>query len=305
MVNTMSEEFKQAALDYHEYPAPGKLSVELTRSAETQRDLELAYSPDVFHDDQYSTAIVTLAGLLNALEIQGKSLRKTKIVCLGAGAAAIACCKLMVEAGIPKGNMRMLDSRGVIHSRRSDLNGYKHEFARVTEERTLDDAIEGADVFLGLAGSNLLSAEQIQRMAPRPIIFACSNPDPEIDPDVARKVRDDLVMATGRSDHPNQVNNLLCFPFLFRGALDVRARTINRAMKLAAVEAIRGLAKQPLLQAVSDAYGGIDLSFGPEYILPKPVDPRLLTNVSAAVAAAAVESGVARGPYPTHYPLIP
>lgn len=257
----------------------------------------------VFHDDQHGTAIVTVAAMINALEIQGKTLDQARIVCLGAGAAANACCNLLLAAGAKLANIMMVDSKGVIYKGRDNLNVYKEQFANDSTARTLDDAIEGADVFLGLSGPDLLSVEQLKKMAPRPVVFACSNPDPEINPDVARAARSDLIMATGRSDHPNQVNNVLCFPFLFRGTLDVRAREINLEMKLAAVEAIKELAKQPVTDEVRAGYGGIELSFGSEYILPKPTDPRLLGAVASAVAKAAVDSGVARLPYPSHYPL--
>jgi len=417
-VGYMSDTLKKAALDYHAFPVPGKLSIELTTSAETQEDLSLAYSPGVaepvreiardpelayrytgkgnlvavitdgsailglgnlgplaskpvmegksllfkrfaninsvdvevksaspqafidtvlsisdtygginledikapecfeieaelirqcnipvFHDDQHGTAIVTTAGMINALEIQGKTLADAKFVCLGAGAAASACCKLMISAGAKPENIIMLDSRGVIQTERTDLNKYKAEFAIETTARTLDDAIVGADAFLGVSGPNLLNAEQLAKMAPKPVVFACSNPDPEIDPKLARETRSDLIMATGRSDYPNQVNNVLCFPFLFRGTLDVRAKEINSEMKLAAVEAIRALAKLEVPEEVKAAYGGADFTFGTEYILPKPTDPRLLGNVAAAVAKAAVDSGVATQPYPADYPL--
>lgn len=414
----MSQELKQAALEYHAKPRPGKLSVEITKPTQTARDLALAYSPGVaepvreiakdpenaykytakgnlvavisdgtailglgnlgplaskpvmegkgvlfkrfagvdvfdievnaespqafidtvtriadtfgginledikapecfeiervlieqcnipiFHDDQHGTAIVTVAGMLNALEIQGKKIEDATLVCLGAGAAAIACCKLLVSAGMKLENIYMLDRKGVIHADRDDLNQYKAMFAHKTDKRTLDDAIDGADIFLGLSGPDLLSVEQLKKMAPNPIIFACSNPDPEIKPELALAVRDDLIMATGRSDYPNQVNNVLGFPFIFRGALDVRASVINEEMKLAAAYAIRDLAKEPVPQDVIDAYGGKPLSFGREYIIPKPLDSRLLTKVSSAVAQAAVDTGVARAPYPAHYPL--
>ncbi|WP_416053953.1 malic enzyme-like NAD(P)-binding protein [Marinibactrum halimedae] len=410
------KDIKDAALAYHEQPTPGKLSIEITKAAETQNDLSLAYSPGVaepvraiaedpesayrytgkgnlvavitngsailglgnlgalaskpvmegkcllfkrfaqinsidievnaespqafidtvariadsfgginledikapecfeieraliekcnvpvFHDDQHGTAIVTVAGLLNALEVQGKSIDTVRIVCLGAGAAANACCKLMLSAGAHLENLTMLDSRGVIHSGRTDLNEYKAAFANETDFRTLDDAIEGADVFLGVSGANLLSAEQLKKMAPNPVVFACSNPDPEISPVVARETRGDLIMATGRSDFPNQVNNVLCFPFIFRGALDVRSKVINEEMKLAAVEAIRGLAKLPVTEAVRQAYGGEPLAFGRDYIIPKPTDERLMSVVAQAVAKAAIKTGVASLPYPEHY----
>lgn len=414
----MSEDIKQAALDYHAQPRPGKISVELSVPAETQRDLSLAYSPGVaepvreiakdpeaaykytckgnlvavisdgsailglgklgplaskpvmegkcllfkrfagidsidievdaespqafidtvkriaetfgginledikapqcfeieraliehcnvpiFHDDQHGTAIVTVAGMLNALEVQGKRIEDAKLVCLGAGAAAVACCKLLISAGMKPDNIFMLDRKGVIHEGREDLNQYKAIFANRTDKRTLEESIAGADVFLGLSGANLLKQEHLASMAANPVVFACSNPDPEIDPQLANQVRDDLIMATGRSDYPNQVNNVLGFPFIFRGALDVRATAINEEMKLAAAEALRTLAKEPAPEEVLSAYGVSELKFGRDYIIPKPMDPRLLTCVSAAVAQAAVDSKVARDPYPAHYPL--
>ncbi|TQV72658.1 malate dehydrogenase [Exilibacterium tricleocarpae] len=257
----------------------------------------------VFHDDQHGTAIVTVAGMLNALEVQGKTIATAKIVCLGAGAAAHACCTLLIKAGAARENIVMLDSKGVIHSGRTGLSPQKQAFAIDTDVRTLDDAIAGADAFLGVSGPNLLAARQLSRMAARPVVFACSNPDPEIDPALAHETRDDVIVATGRSDYPNQVNNVLCFPFLFRGALDVRAVQINDAMKLAAVAALKDLAKQPVPAEVRAAYGGVEIGFGPGYIIPKPTDPRLLAAVAGAVAKAAVDSGVAHLPYPKHYPL--
>ncbi len=195
----------------------------------------------------------------------------------------------------------MLDTKGVVHTRRSDLNEYKTLFANNTDKRTLDDAIEEADVFVGVSGPNLLSAEQLLKMAEKPIVFACSNPDPEIKPELAHSVRDDLIMATGRSDYPNQVNNVLCFPFIFRGALDVRARKINNEMKIAAVHAIRALAKESVPTSVLKASGEDSLNFGRDYIIPRPMDPRLCHNVAKAVAQAAVDSGVAALPMPEHY----
>ena len=411
-------EMKQAALDYHALPKPGKISIEITKPAETALDLSLAYSPGVaepvraiaenpedayrytgkgnlvavisngsailglgnlgalaskpvmegkallfkrfagvdsidievesespqafidtvkriactfgginledikapecfeierrliedcdipvFHDDQHGTAIVTAAAMLNALEIAGKNIEEAKLVCLGAGSAAIACVKLLISCGFKPENILMLDSKGVIHSERNDLNQYKATFAVETPCRTLNDAIDGADAFLGVSGANLLSPEQLEKMAENPIVFACANPDPEIRPELAKEVRPDVIMATGRSDYPNQVNNVLGFPFIFRGALDVRASRINEEMKIAAVNAIRELAKEPVPEAVMDAYGGVKLSFGPDYIIPKPMDSRLLGKVSSAVAKAAVDSGVARAEYPAHYPL--
>jgi len=411
-------DFRQRALEYHAYPTPGKISVELTKPAETAADLALAYSPGVaepvreiaadpanaysytgkgnlvavisngtailglgnlgplaskpvmegkallfkrfanldaidievkhrtvaefvdtvaniadtfgginledikapecfeiekaliercnvpvFHDDQHGTAIVTAAGMLNALEIQGKQIEESVIVCLGAGAAAIACMELLIKCGAMREKIYMLDRKGVIHTRRDDLNEYKKLFANNTDKRTLDDVINGADLFVGVSGPNLLSPEQVKMMADRPVIFACSNPDPEITPQDAFSARDDVIMATGRSDYPNQVNNVLCFPFIFRGALDVRASTINDEMKVAAVEAIRSLAKEPVPEAVLKAAGVDQLAFGREYIIPKPMDPRLLPNVARAVALAAVASGVATIDMPENYML--
>ncbi|MGV8841772.1 MAG: malic enzyme-like NAD(P)-binding protein [Pseudomonas sp.] len=411
-------DFKQAALDYHQFPRPGKLSVEISKPTATARDLALAYSPGVaepvreiardpalaykytgkgnlvavitdgtailglgnlgplaskpvmegkgllfkrfagidvfdievdsespqafidtvkrisisfgginledikapecfeieralieqcdipvFHDDQHGTAIVTAAGMLNALEIVGKTLPQAKIVCLGAGAAALSCMKLLVSLGANIENIFMVDRTGVIHSGRDDLNQYKAVFAHETSKRTMAEALEGADVFVGLSGANLLSAEDLKRMAANPIVFACSNPDPEISPELAHATRDDVIMATGRSDYPNQVNNVLGFPFIFRGALDVRATCINEEMKIAAALALRDLAKLPVPQDVCAAYGVDHLAFGRDYIIPKPMDTRLLTLVCDAVAKAAIESGVATLPYPSHYPL--
>lgn len=399
---------KQAALEYHEFPIPGKLSVQITKPTDSQQDLSLAYTPGVaapvvaiaenaenayrytnkgnlvavmtngtavlglgdmgalaskpvmegkavlfkrfagidvfdievdaqdpqafiatakniaptfgginledlkapecfeieqalieqlnipvFHDDQHGTAIVVAAGLLNALELQKKSLAEAKIVCIGAGAAGIASMRLLVALGANKENMLLLDSNGVIHSGRTDLNPYKFAFARTTDCRTLADALEGADVFIGVAKPDLLDAELLNKMAPHAVIFALSNPDPEIRPEMAHRVRHDLIIATGRSDYPNQVNNVLCFPYIFRGALDVRATCINQAMQIAAVEAIRQLVHEPVPQIVKDNYPGVvDWEFGPNYIIPKPIDPRLKERVPAAVAQAAKASGV-------------
>jgi malate dehydrogenase (oxaloacetate-decarboxylating)(NADP+) len=412
----MSHDFRQAALDYHAKPTPGKIRVELSKPAETQRDLALAYSPGVaepcreiaehadnayrytgkgnlvavisngtavlglgnlgalaskpvmegkallfkrfagidsvdvevdtedagefidtvariagtygginledikapecfeiearlvercdipvFHDDQHGTAIVTAAGLVNALEIQGKRLEDAVITCLGAGAAAIACMRLLVSLGARRENIYMLDRRGVIYAGREGVNAYKREFANYTDKRSLSDALSGADVFVGLSGANLLSAEMLLSMADRPVVFACSNPDPEIRPELALQTRDDLIIATGRSDYPNQVNNVLGFPFIFRGALDVRARVINEAMKVAAVRALCDLAREPVPAEVLRACGLDSLAFGPDYIIPKPMDTRLLTRVAPAVAQAAVDSGVARLDLPADY----
>ncbi|EOV0863189.1 malic enzyme-like NAD(P)-binding protein [Vibrio parahaemolyticus] len=413
---TPEEEHRQKALDYHAYPTPGKIAVELTKPAETAGDLALAYSPGVaepvreiaqnpdnvykytakgnmvavisngtailglgnlgplaskpvmegkallfkrfagldsidievkhrtidefvdtvaniadtfgginledikapdcfeiekrliercdvpvFHDDQHGTAIVTAAGMLNAIELQGKKLEDSTIVCLGAGAAAVACMELLIKCGAMREKIYMLDRKGVIHTRRDDLNEYKQLFANNTDKRTLEDVIEGADLFLGVSGPNLLPPDALKLMADKPVVFACSNPDPEIKPELAHAVRDDLIMGTGRSDYPNQVNNVLCFPFIFRGALDVRASEINDDMKLAAVDAIRALAKEPVPESVLKAAGVEKLEFGSDYIIPKPMDPRLLPRVAKAVAQAALDSGVARIEMPENY----
>ncbi|WP_299016906.1 malic enzyme-like NAD(P)-binding protein [uncultured Photobacterium sp.] len=255
----------------------------------------------VFHDDQHGTAIVTAAGMLNALELQGKEISEAVIVCLGAGAAAVACMELLIKCGAQREKIYMLDRKGVIHTRREDINEYKQLFANNTDKRTLEDVIEGADIFVGVSGPNLLAPESLKLMADKPVVFACSNPDPEIKPELAHAVRDDLIMGTGRSDYPNQVNNVICFPFIFRGALDVRASRINDEMKLAAVNAIRELAKEPVPAEVVAAAGAEKLEFGSEYIIPKPMDPRLLPRVAKAVAQAAVDSGVAQIAMPAGY----
>lgn len=255
----------------------------------------------VFHDDQHGTAIVTAAGMLNAIELQGKKLEEAIIVCLGAGAAAVACMEMLIKCGAMREKIYMLDRKGVIHTRRDDINEYKQRFANNTDKRTLEDVIEGADLFLGVSGPNLLPPEALKLMADKPVVFACSNPDPEIKPELAHEVRDDLIMGTGHSDYPNQVNNVLCFPFIFRGALDVRASVINDEMKLAAVEAIRQLTKEPVPVEVLKAAGVDSLEFGKGYIIPKPMDPRLLPRVAKAVAQAAIDSGVARIEMPENY----
>ncbi|MFC3022976.1 malic enzyme-like NAD(P)-binding protein [Vibrio zhugei] len=268
---------------------------------EIERQLIERCDVPVFHDDQHGTAIVTAAGMLNAIELQGKKLEDCTIVCLGAGAAAIACMELLIQCGAMREKIYMLDRKGVIHTRRDDINEYKQRFANNTDKRTLEDVIEGADLFLGVSGPDLLSSEQLALMADKPVVFACSNPDPEINPETAHNTRSDLIMGTGRSDYPNQVNNVLCFPFIFRGALDVRASEINIEMKLAAVDAIRQLAKESVPENVLKAAGVDKLEFGPAYIIPKPMDARLLPRVARAVAQAAVDSGVARIDMPENY----
>ncbi|NKF52334.1 malate dehydrogenase [Shewanella sp. WXL01] len=261
---------------------------------EIERELISRCNVPVFHDDQHGTAIVTAAGIINALEIQGKKIEESIFVCMGAGAAAIACMTMIVKCGALRENVYMLDRQGVLHTRREEINEYKALFANNTDKRTLQDVITGADVFLGLSGADLLKEEDIALMAENPVVFACSNPDPEIKPELAHATRTDLIMGTGRSDYPNQVNNVLCFPFIFRGALDVRASCINDEMKIAAVRAIADLAKEPVPAEVLAAYPDVDsLEFGPDYVLPKPMDPRLLPNVARAVSQAAIDSGVA------------
>ena len=258
----------------------------------------------VFHDDQHGTAIIIAAGLVNALEVQGKKIADASIVCLGAGAAGIASMRLLVSLGAKKENIYLIDRKGVIHSGRDDLNIYKQEFATETDKRTLEDAMQDADVFIGVSGPNLVSEDMLRSMAPKPVVFALSNPDPEISPELANNVRDDLIMATGRSDYPNQVNNVLGFPFIFRGALDVRATVINEEMKMAAVYALAKLAHEPVPEDVLKAYGVESMQFGPGYIIPKPFDARLQDYVPSAVAKAAVDSGVALLPYPKNYPAV-
>ena len=413
----MSENMKQAALDYHELPRPGKISTNITKPTESQRDLSLAYTPGVaepvraiaenpedayrytakgnlvgvitdgtavlglgdvgplaskpvmegkgvlfkrfadidvfdievdaatpeafihtvaniaptfgginledikapqcfeiehalmqrlnipvFHDDQHGTSIIVAAALLNALDIKGKKLSEITLVCLGAGAAGLASMRLLVSLGMRKDHIYMVDRQGVIHTGRNDLNPYKFAFAVETERRTLSDALMGSDVLIGVSGSNLVTGDMLKTMAPEPIVFALSNPDPEVRPEVALAARDDLILATGRSDFPNQVNNVLCFPYMFRGALDVRATTINREMQIAAVHAIKDLAREPVPQSVIDIYHVAGLEFGPQYIIPKPHDPRLIKVVPAAVARAAIQTKVAGLGYPEHYP---
>ena len=249
----------------------------------------------VMHDDQHGTAIISSAGLLNALEVAGKKIENVKIVVNGAGASAVSCTKLYVSLGARLENIVMLDSKGVISKERTDLNEQKRYFATDrTDIHTLAEAIKGADVFLGLSRGNVLSQDMIRSMAAHPIVFALANPTPEISYEDAMASRPDVLMATGRSDYPNQINNVIGFPYIFRGALDTRATAINEEMKLAAVRAIAGLAKKPVPDIVNEAYHVNNLTFGPEYFIPKPVDPRLITEVSMAVAKAAMESGVAR-----------
>ncbi|MFC4700506.1 malic enzyme-like NAD(P)-binding protein [Glaciecola siphonariae] len=261
---------------------------------EIEKELIKRCKIPIFHDDQHGTAIVTAAGMLNALEIQGKRIEDVRIVCMGAGAAAVACMELLIKCGAQRERIYMLDRQGVIHTRRDNLTEHKALFANNTDKRTLEDVMDGADVFLGVSGPDLLPPETLSLMAQNPIVFACSNPDPEIKPELAHEVRDDLIMATGRSDYPNQVNNVLCFPFIFRGALDVRATAINDEMKVAAVNALRSVSKEPVPEEVLVASNIASLTFGREYIIPKPMDPRLCKRIATAVAQAAIDSNVAQ-----------
>jgi len=277
-------------------PTVGGINLEDIRSPDCfyiEEKLRETLSIPVFHDDQHGTAIISGAALLNALELVQKDIAQVKIVFAGAGAAAIATAEHYVRLGVPRERILMCDQKGVIHSGRNDLDRYKSRFAQRTKARTLAEALQDADVFVGLSVAGIVSGQMLQAMAPRPIVFALANPTPEIMPDEARQARKDAVIATGRSDFPNQVNNVLGFPFIFRGALDVRAKKINGDMEMAATRALAALAKEEVPDAVMRAYGLERLRFGPEYLIPKPFDPRVLLWVAPAVAWAAVGSGVA------------
>lgn len=263
---------------------------------EVEEKLKAMLDIPVFHDDQHGTAIISSAGLLNALEISGKKIEELKLVVCGAGAAAISCTRLYTKLGVRKENIVMADSKGVINSKRKDLNKYKQEFITFRDIDTLEEAVKGADLFLGLSTANMLSKKMLASMADHPVVFAMANPNPEITYEDAMSVRNDLIFATGRSDYPNQINNVLGFPYIFRGALDVRATTINEEMKLAAAKALALLAKEPVPDVVLKAYNLESLSFGKEYIIPKPLDPRLISCVATCVARAAIDTGVARRP---------
>ena len=254
---------------------------------EIEEALKARLDIPVFHDDQHGTAVVMCAGLINALDVQGKKLEDIKLTCLGAGAAGLACMRLLIAMGGRKENMTLVDSKGVIHSGRSDLNAHKQEFAKDTGMRTLADAMDGADVFIGVSGPNLVSQDMVKSMAANPILFAMANPDPEITPAQVHAARDDALMATGRSDYPNQVNNVLGFPYIFKGTFDARARAITQPMMIAAAKALAELAREPVPAEVLEAYKLDKLEFGRDYIIPKPFDPRLIDRVPPAVAAAA------------------
>lgn len=278
-------------------PTFGGINLEDIKAPECfyiEKELKKQMKIPVMHDDQHGTAIISAAALLNALELQKKKIEKVKVIVNGAGAAAISCIKLYISLGVKKENVRVFDSKGLIHNKRSDLDEQKQEFAVESSEMSLEEGLKNADVFIGLSKGNVVSKEMIKSMAKNPIVFAMANPDPEISYEDATDARNDLIMATGRSDFPNQVNNVLGFPYIFRGALDVRATTINEEMKLAAVRALANMAKTPVPDIVNLAYNVKNLSFGSDYIIPKPVDPRLISIVAPAVAKAAMESGVAK-----------
>ena len=281
-------------------PTLGGINLEDIKAPECfyiEAKLKERMSIPVFHDDQHGTAIISSAAILNALKVTGKAIGEVKVVCSGAGAAAISCLNLWCDLGVRHENITVCDSKGVIYAGRDpDMEPTKAAYARETEARTLYEAIDGADVFLGLSAAGALEPEMLARMAKQPIVFALANPTPEIMPELAREVRPDVIMATGRSDYANQVNNVLCFPFIFRGALDVGATRINEQMKMACVRALAAMAEEEVSAEVGMAYPGEELSFGPEYLIPKPFDPRLITIIAPAVAQAAMDSGIATRP---------
>jgi malate dehydrogenase (oxaloacetate-decarboxylating)(NADP+) len=281
-------------------PTFGGINLEAIKAPEcfyVERKLRERLKIPVFHDDQHGTAIIVSAAILNGLKVIGKDLKRVKLVTSGAGAAALACLKLLVEVGLPRENIWVTDIEGVVYQGRTALmDEDKAHFAQPTAARVLAEVIRDADIFLGLSAGGVLKPEMVKTMAPRPLILALANPTPEIMPEQVKAVRDDAVIATGRSDYPNQVNNVLCFPFIFRGALDVGATTITTEMEIAAVRAIASLAQEEQSDIVASAYGITNLSFGPEYLIPKPFDPRLITRIAPAVAQGAMASGVATRP---------
>ena len=281
-------------------PTLGGINLEDIKAPECfyiEAKLKERMSIPVFHDDQHGTAIISAAAILNALKVTSRNIAEVTVVCSGAGAAAISCLNLWCDLGVKRENIIVCDSKGVIYAGRdADMEPTKARYARATEARTLADALKGADVFLGLSAAGILQPEMLVTMAPQPIVFALANPTPEIMPELAREVRPDVIMATGRSDYPNQVNNVLCFPFIFRGALDVGATGINEQMKMACVKALAAMAQEEVSAEVAMAYPGEELAFGPEYLIPKPFDPRLITTIAPAVAQAAMSSGVATRP---------
>ncbi len=289
------DEFVQTVINIA--PTFGGINLEdisAPRCFEIEKRLIEVLDIPVFHDDQHGTAIIIAAGLLNSIEIQGKNINEVKLVCLGAGSAGIATLNLLCELGLQKKNILLVDREGVISTDLQDLSDVKAQYAVETDKKTLADAMQDADIFIGVAAANLVSKEMVKSMADKPIVFALSNPDPEISPADANAVRDDLIMATGRSDYPNQVNNVLGFPFIFRGALDAKASEINVEMKIAAVHALKDLAKLEVPQDVLEAYSVDSMSFGKDYIIPKPFDKRLIDVVPKAVYDAAISSGVSR-----------
>ncbi len=279
-------------------PTFGGINLEDIKAPECfyiEEQLKAAMNIPVFHDDQHGTAVISGAALLNTLDIAGKSIADCKIVVVGAGAAGIACANLYIALGIDPANLFLFDSKGLIHSGRSDLNTYKAKLAQKKDAGSLADVLKNADMFLGLSTKDLLSPQMVASMHPKhPVILACANPDPEIPYETAKAARPDCIMGTGRSDYPNQVNNVSGFPFIFRGALDTAATQINEAMKMAAVRALAALAKEPVPDEVGALYGGKQFSYGLEYVIPKPLDPRLPARITPAVAQAAMDSGVAR-----------
>ena len=280
-------------------PTFGGINLEDIKAPECfyiEEELKKMLDIPVFHDDQHGTAIISSAGLANALEIAGKKHGEVRIVISGAGASAISCAELAIRWGVKRENIMLVDSKGVVHSGRTDLNKYKQRFILDTDARTLADAVRGADVFYGLSVANVLSPDMVKSMAKDPIVFAMANPDPEINPDLAKEARKDVIIATGRSDYMNQINNVLGFPFIFRGALDVRARAINEEMKFAASQSLAALTKEDVPDSVLRAYGVDNMKFGRDYIIPKPLDPRVLLWEAPAVAEMAMKTGVARKP---------
>lgn len=282
-------------------PTFGGINLEDIRAPECfyiEKTLDESMDIPVFHDDQHGTAIITTAALLNALGLTDKKPSDLKVVINGAGAAAVAIADMICEIGVQFNNIFMLDSKGMLNKSRTDVNDSKKRFVRDVKENSLWEMMKDADVFIGVSVNDVVDQEMIQSMAENPIVFALSNPDPEIRYDLAKAARKDIILATGRSDHPNQVNNVLGFPFIFRGALDIRSKRVNLEMKLAAAHALAELAKLPVPMDIAKLYGLTNLEFGPDYIIPKPFDPRLLFHVSSAVAKAACASGVAQIPYP-------
>jgi malate dehydrogenase (oxaloacetate-decarboxylating)(NADP+) len=279
-------------------PTFGGINLEDIKAPECfyiEETLKREMSIPVFHDDQHGTAIISGAGLLNAAELTGKDLTQVRMVVVGAGAAGIACSKMFVQLGMNSKNIIMLDTKGVIYKGRAEgMNSYKELFATSENCRTLEQAIEGAEIFIGLSKPDILTEKMLKKMGPKPVIFAMANPDPEVRPEVACKIRPDAIVATGRSDYPNQVNNVLGFPFIFRGALDVRAVNINEEMKIAACHSLAALAKEDVPDSVKKAYGNVPIAYGPDYIIPKPLDSRVLLWEAPAVARAAMDSGVAQ-----------